>query len=158
MKLGVLLKWGEFLISGVISKGWPRKFCKRGRFYNGKRELKVLIKIKWNHQNSRGTVKVRSHTRCGSSNFAEHCNFIRNSPIFSNRHRWRERQHIMFSRLCKHHLSDLPDRHARRCASPSRLQSRRRSSTPSPPPPWSTFRRYNASPSCRRFHKSFLRP
>jgi hypothetical protein len=26
MKLGAFLKWG-ILIKGVISKGWPRKFC-----------------------------------------------------------------------------------------------------------------------------------
>ncbi len=30
-----------------------------------------------------------THTRCGSSDFAEHCNFNRNSPIFPNRHHWR---------------------------------------------------------------------
>jgi hypothetical protein len=52
------------------------------------------------------TLRVRSHMRFGSSNFAERCDFNRNPPIFSNRHCWRQRQHVMFSRLCKHHLTD----------------------------------------------------
>ncbi len=34
-------------------------------------------------------VKVRTHAGCGSSDFAERCNFNRNSPIFSNHHCWR---------------------------------------------------------------------
>ncbi len=35
--------------------------------------------------------KIRnSHTRCGSSDFAERCDFNRNSPIFSNRQCWRQ--------------------------------------------------------------------
>jgi hypothetical protein len=40
-----VIKMGEFLISGVILKGWPRKFCK-GTFYNSKGELQVLAKLK----------------------------------------------------------------------------------------------------------------
>jgi hypothetical protein len=48
-------------------------------------------------------LRVRSHTLFGASNFAERWDFNRNPPIFSNRHRWRQRQYVMFSRLCKHH-------------------------------------------------------
>ncbi len=43
--------------------------------------------------------KARSHTRFGSSNFAERYDFNRNSLIFSNRHCWQQRQRVMFSRL-----------------------------------------------------------
>ncbi len=51
-----------------------------------------------------GPIRVCSHTRCGSSNFTEQCDFNTDSPIFSNRHCWRQQQHVMFSRLCKHHF------------------------------------------------------
>ena len=37
--------------------------------------------------------------------FCQRCDFNRNLPIFSNRHRWRQRQHLMCCRLCKRHLS-----------------------------------------------------
>ncbi len=50
-------------------------------------------------------VKVHLHRRCGSGVFAERCDFNRNLPIFSNRHRWRQRQHLMCCRLCKRHLT-----------------------------------------------------
>jgi hypothetical protein len=50
---------------------------------------------------------VRSHMRFGSSDFAERCDFNRNPPIFSYHHRWRQRQHVMFSRLCKHHFKGV---------------------------------------------------
>ncbi len=50
------------------------------------------------------SLKVRLHRRCGSGVFAERCDFNRNLPIFSNRHRWRQRQHLMCCRLCKQHL------------------------------------------------------
>jgi hypothetical protein len=50
-------------------------------------------------------VRVRSHTQFGSNDFAEQCNFNRNPPIFSNRHRWRQLQHVMFPRLGKHHFT-----------------------------------------------------
>ena len=46
-----------------------------------------------------------SHMRFGSSDFTELCDFDRNPPIFSNHHRWRQRQHIMFFHLCKHYLT-----------------------------------------------------
>ncbi len=53
-------------------------------------------------------LRVRSHMRFGSSDFAERCDFNRNAPIFSNHHRWQQQQHVMFSRLCKCHFkSDL---------------------------------------------------
>ncbi len=50
---------------------------------------------------------VCSHTRFGSIDFAEQCDFNRNPRIFSNRHRWRQRQYIMFSRLCKQYLRSI---------------------------------------------------
>ncbi len=50
------------------------------------------------------SVKVCSHTRFESGDFAERCDFNRNFPIFSNRHCWQWRQHIMFFRLCKHYF------------------------------------------------------
>jgi len=57
-------------------------------------------------QRGMSSVRVRSHTRFGSSDFAERCNFNRNPSIFSNRHRWRQRQYVMFSCLCKHPLRE----------------------------------------------------
>jgi hypothetical protein len=56
-------------------------------------------------------VRVRLHMRFGSSDFAEWCNFNRNAPIFSNRHRCRQWQPAMFSRLCKHHLRTIICKH-----------------------------------------------
>jgi hypothetical protein len=51
------------------------------------------------------SLKVRLHKRCGSGVFAERCDFNRNLDIFSNHHRWRQKQHLMFRRLCKHHFT-----------------------------------------------------
>ncbi len=48
-------------------------------------------------------LKVHLHKRCGSGVFTEQCDFNR---IFSNRHRWRQWQHLMFCRLCKHYFKD----------------------------------------------------
>ncbi len=72
-----------------------------------------MFKLSAKSRQCKCTLKVRSHTRCGSSDFTERCDFSRNSPIFSNHHCWRQRQHVMFSRLCKHHLK--VDLHVRFC-------------------------------------------
>jgi hypothetical protein len=50
-------------------------------------------------------LKVRLHKQCGSAIFTEQCDFNRNLPIFSNRHRWGQRQHLMFCHLCKHYFT-----------------------------------------------------
>ncbi len=46
-------------------------------------------------------LRVCSHTRFGSSDFAKRCDFNQNPPIFSNCHHYRQRQYGMFSRQCK---------------------------------------------------------
>jgi hypothetical protein len=89
---------------------WPSasSFCRfRSRSIHSFSSLaKLETKIDSFVQLSFSSVRAHSHPQIGSSNFAEWCNFNRNPPIFSNRHRWQQQQHVMFYCLCKHHLTD----------------------------------------------------